>query len=166
MSIGRDILRDYGLYTETMLSDVDAIAKEVQAKMAQDIDPVTPYGTGMGRKKTGSHFSGGKWVNDYTKTRVGHLKGNWKPYDIKVGDHTVQANLDESAIVVGRTIYGVRNKKKPMLVHLINFSHAVWAHGQNTGVYTHSRPPLEFVDKISGQGEAEMRRRLDMYFGG
>lgn len=38
MSIGRDILRDYGLYTETMLSDVDAIAKEVQAKMAQDVD--------------------------------------------------------------------------------------------------------------------------------
>ena len=34
MSIGRDILRDYGLYTETMLSDVDAIAKLAEGKDA------------------------------------------------------------------------------------------------------------------------------------
>lgn len=162
MGIGEVMLKDMCKYSFDTIEGCQEIAEQVRAKMKEDIDPLTPYGTGEIRRVTGGHFDEySDWVKEYTVKKVGHLKGNWRGYNITVGDHTTLQHYDESTIKLGRTIYGVRNIKKPQLVHLINFKHRIFSHGKDTGKMTKGNP---FVDEITMQGTEELERRLDEYF--
>lgn len=98
----------------------------------------------------------------------GHMRDNWVKGDIKLKDG-------------GGTLYGVRNKLKPSLVHLVNFPHriVVMALSNNstgtatfkhvytdlyrvdTGKYTKGNP---FVDRVQEWGINELNRRLSEYF--
>ena len=140
MSIGEEIARDIAKYAMTTIEDCEEIAKDVQEKMKSDIVPVTPVGRG---------------------DRKGHLKDGWTAATVRIGDHTATSILNSSAINLDRKLYAVRNRKKPQLVHLVNFPHRIVVHGQDTGRMTAGNP---FVDRISEEGQRELDRRLAEYF--
>lgn len=79
----------------------------------------------------------------------GHMRDNWVKGDIRLKDG-------------GGTLYGVRNKLKPSVVHLVNFPHRIVVHGVDTGRYTEGD---DFVDRVQDWGVNELDRRLKDYFG-
>ena len=102
--------------------------------------------------------------------RNGHLRDGWVKGDIR---------LKSGA----GTLYGVRSKNKPSIVHLVNFPHRIvtMARGNNeqgtatfrhvgTALYrtaaagmTHGDP---FVDEVQDEGVQELDERLTRYFNG
>lgn len=133
MSMGEDMLRDIAMYAQSTVEDCHNIAKEVQEKMKTDIVPVTPVGKG----------------------KDGHMKDSWSTVSLVLRDKS------SAAINLGGRLYGIANKKKYELVHLVNFPHRIVVHGQDTGRKTAGNP---FVDRISEEGQRELDRRLTEYF--
>lgn len=79
----------------------------------------------------------------------GHMRDGWVKGTIQLKDS-------------GGTLYGVRNKLKPFMVHLVNFPHRIVVHGVDTGRYTEGN---DFVDRVQDWGVNELDRRLRDYLG-
>lgn len=139
MSMGEDMLRDIAMYAQSTVEDCQNIAKEVQEKMKTDIAPVTPVGKG---------------------DRGGHLRDGWTAATIRLRNSSA-VTVGSSTVNLDSKLYAVRNRKKPQLVHLVNFPHRIVVHGQDTGRKTAGNP---FVDRISEEGQRELDRRLTEYF--
>ena len=132
-------LRDIKMFSQTTVEDCEKIAKEVAQKiMRPDVREGTPIGPGRDGK---------------------HLKDGWVYGTIKGKNTSTSAILNK----VDKQYYGVRNRLKPTIVHLVNFPHRIVIRGVDTGKKTKGDP---FVDRTSEKGFIELEHRLDKYFNG
>ena len=157
MSIATELEEDLRKYSEQIKSDTEKIAKDVQSEMLARIPSRTPVGDYGERDNKKNRILAAK----------GHLRDGWAKGTIKLKSG-------------GGTLYGVRSKNKPSLVHLVNFPHRiiVMAYGGNdTGtetfrhvinVYrtdTNKKTKGDpFVDEVQDEGVQELDRRLTEYF--
>ncbi len=145
MGLSDEIYNDILKYTDKVKSDCDTIAKDVQKQMLSQIPSETPVGE--------------YGIND-KRRRQEHMKDGWIKGTIKLRDQR-------------GTLYGVRNKTKPSVVHLVNFPHRITAieyqgSASSPLLYRADKGMTKgdpFVVRVQDKGVEELDRRLNEYFG-
>ena len=150
-TIGEELAQDFMIYTQQMVEQADAAAKEVQKDMKKQIKPVTPY---RDYTKTGPEDRVAREIAD----KKGHLKDKWTTGQIKT------RNKGSAILKMDSKYYAVRSSNKPMLVHLLNFPHRIVLWGRPTNRMTvpknRNGNAEQFVDKISEKGQQELDQKL------
>lgn len=149
------ILRDMGQYTDEVVSRSrqEAIAvRNAMKPMLEAASPIRHYSTNTQTvRRIVVHRnppSVPKAVKEIkaAKYQPGYFKVGWNYGNIKAGRN--------------REIYGVKNKNMPTVVHLVNFTHDIVAHGMR---YINAAHGSNLVDNVQNWGARELERRLSEF---
>ena len=130
------IVNDISRWTEDRARKIDEAGKRIQEEMIPEVSAVTPV-----RQRGGD----GK-----------HMKDAWVRQEI-----TVRGGMSYGMTGNGK-VYGVRNKLRPTVEHLLNFGHSLILHDKFIKEVHGSR----FVTNISDRRQAEFEREIERILNG
>lgn len=131
MSLGNDILMGIKGYCSENLEKIDSAANALMKKMKNDVTADTPTGEGRGGA---------------------HLKSGWAAKAYGAVGRRVGSDKFDGAV------YVVRNKKKPQLVHLLNFPHEKVLWGKRVGGMV---DPVMDMPEIRDRYQDELNKEIE-----
>ena len=153
-SLGEFLTDSLSRYTTEKEKEIHKAALEIQKDMLNQAaakSPVQHYSHNGGErrriivhrtKKSPAKY--GSWGNRFSpgSFRAGWVKSTQSPKG-------------------KQKIYAVRNKKAPMLTHLVNFRHDHFSHKKYTGEINGNKLNPEFVTKIQNEGIEKFGREIE-----
>lgn len=146
-----DFYNNYSQWKKEKTNAVISKCKEIQNKMYHELQNVTPVRRNVAEvwHITANRYNGHAAVRVKApeKEQPGRTKAGWIKSTVKLN---------------GTTVYAVRNKNRPSVIHLLNFDHDHFSHGKCTGEVKGTG----FVDKVQNEGANELHRAIREIFEG